>query len=66
MTVAAPVLFLPCDIARIAGVSGQTVRKWHRRGLIAPAFVTPNRTRLFAPADIKRFLAARSKQRAQA
>ncbi len=60
----AQTLLLPCDVARLAGVSGQTVRKWHKRGLIAPRFTTPNRTKLFAPEDVKHFLSAR-KQRQQ-
>lgn len=56
-------LLLPSDVARTAGVTGQTVIGWQRAGKIAPAFTTPNGTRLFDPEDIKQFLARRKERR---
>lgn len=55
-------LMMPSDVARTAGVTGQTVIGWQNRGLITPAFTTPNGTRLFDPEAIKRFVAQRKRR----
>ena len=51
-------LLMAADVARLAGVTSDTVRTWADRGVL-PVHRTANGTRLFLRADVDVWLAAR-------
>jgi excisionase family DNA binding protein len=54
---------LTAEAARLAGVSGVTIRAWERNGRLR-AIRTPGGTRLFAREDVERAAAERNGDRA--
>lgn len=49
-----PVLLLTGEVARICGVSPETVRLWSRSGRLVPSATTESGVRLFARDDVDR------------
>ncbi len=47
------------DVARALGVSVDTVRRWERERVIAPAVRTSSGRRVFSPADVEAIRRAR-------
>lgn len=48
------------EVARLANVTPETVRQWERTGKL-PCTRTASGMRLFAPADVERFLEERGR-----
>jgi excisionase family DNA binding protein len=57
------VLLTPAEVAKMFGLTPETVRGWERRGLLR-AIKTPTGRRLFRARDVERFLSERAARRA--
>lgn len=51
-------LFRANEVGPMIGVSGSTVRRWVREGLVKPTFTTPGGQYRFSEADLREQVAA--------
>jgi hypothetical protein len=57
------VLIKTGDAAKLLGVSTQTLRAWHKKGILVPDFLPSSKTRLYSVRQLNEILEGRHGQR---